>query len=215
MAGPTTSNTEEENRPMRIYGLTGGIATGKSEAAKRFVELGIPVIDADKAGHEAIEPGGAAAEAVLQTFGEGILTDRRIDRAKLGALVFSDEQARQRLNAIVHPIIKRKVAARCRALADQGYDVAIVDAALLAEGRKREACLSGLILITSSHDTRLLRLVEFRGLSADEAQWRIHAQAPPEEKVALADWVIKNDGTIDELCAQVNAVAKELKRHEG
>lgn len=198
---------------MRIYGLTGGTGSGKSEAGRMFEERGIPVLDADAIGHELIEPGGAAVEPVLEAFGAGILTDGRIDREKLGARVFRDPEARQRLNAILHPAIRMEVANRSALLAQNGHEFALVDAALLAENGRKDPYLSGLIVVNCPEDTRVQRLVALRGIDENEARRRIVAQTPPEKKIPIADWVIENSGTIEALEAEVERVAKELARH--
>jgi len=196
---------------MRIYGLTGGSGSGKSEVARRFMELGIPVIDADKVGHQILEPGGMAVEAVVQAFGEKVLTNARIDREKLGALVFEDEIARRTLNAIVHPLIKRGIAERCVELAQQGHPAVLVDAALLAESGRREEWLDGLILVTCRDDLRLKRLVESRSINASMARGRMAAQTPPETKIPLADWVIENEGTLEQLRERVDEIAATIR----
>lgn len=195
---------------MQLCGLTGGIASGKSEAAKRFAARGVPVIDADKVGHAMLAPGGAAAQAVVEAFGDGILSGGRIDREKLAGVVFGDPQARQRLNALVHPPVIREVAERCAALERQGHEIVIVEAALLAEGGARDAWLDKLIVVTCSAKTRRRRLIEIRGMNANEAQQRIDAQTPPETKVPAADWVIENEGTLEELHAQIDPIVGEL-----
>lgn len=195
---------------MKLYGLTGGIGCGKSEAAKRFVERGIPVIDADKIGHRMLEPGGPAAAGVVAAFGDAILTDGRIDRAKLGRVIFDDSAARRRLNALVHPPLMREVAEQCTRLGAAGHEGMIVDAALLAEDGRRDSWVTGLILVLCPADVRRRRLVEIRGMDPDEAQHRIDAQTPPEAKVPLADWVIENAGTIEDLRARVDEVADAI-----
>ena len=199
---------------MRIYGLTGGTGSGKSEAARRFASRGIPIIDADAVGHEVIAPGGAAEKSVIDAFGEGILTDGAIDRGKLGTQVFRNEEARKKLNSIVHPAIGMAIAMRCAALAEQ-RDVVIIDAALIAENGKKEDYLSGLMLVLCPDDLRVQRLVAHRGVDEAEARRRIAAQTPPEKKLALADWVIDNSGDIDALHARVDEVAEELMTHAG
>lgn len=195
---------------MKIYGLTGGIAAGKSEASRRFVELGIPVIDADRVGHEVIEPGGAAEQAVLDAFGEDILTQGRIDREKLGPIVFADPEARMKLNRIVHPAIGRETARRFAALSEEGHAAAIYDAPLLAEDGALRGGMAGLILVNCPREERLRRLVRLRGMSEEEALRRIGAQTPPEKKIPLATWVVENTGSIEDLRAHVDAIAKEL-----
>jgi dephospho-CoA kinase len=196
---------------MRIYGLTGGIGSGKSEVALRLVELGIPVIDADFVGHEILEPGGSAADAVIAAFGQAILTEGRIDREKLGAVVFDDDAARRRLNGIVHPAIARNIAERCAELVQQGHSSIVVEATLLAEDGQREPWMNGLILVLSSEDLRLSRLVRSRGMDPVDARKRMAAQTPPEEKASLADWVIENSGTLDELRAATDAVVDAIR----
>ena len=195
---------------MKIYGLTGGIASGKSEASRKFAELGIPVLDADKIAHEVIEPGGIAAGAVVEAFGEGILTCGRIDREKLGGIVFADREALQRLNGLVHPAVGSEMNLRSAKLAEEGHSVALFDAALLAEDGKLRDGFAGLILVLCERDERMRRLVEFREMTETEAARRIDAQTPPEEKIPLAKWLIDNNGDIGDLHAQVEAIAKEL-----
>ncbi|MCC6152737.1 MAG: dephospho-CoA kinase [Candidatus Hydrogenedentes bacterium] len=199
---------------MRIYGLTGGTGSGKTEAARRFASHRIPIIDADAIGHEVIASGGAAEKAVIDSFGPGILTDGAIDRSKLGAQVFRDDAARRKLNSIVHPAIGMAIALRCAALAET-HEMAIIDAALIAENGKKEDYLSGLILVLCPDDLRVERLVAHRGIDEAEARRRIAAQTPPENKLALADWVIDNSGGINALHARVDEIAEELRTHAG
>lgn len=194
---------------MKIYGLTGGIAAGKSEASRRFKERGIPVIDADKVGHAVTEPGGAAEQAVIEAFGDAIITSGIIDREKLGLVVFSDPEARMKLNGIVHPAIGRETAARFAAFAEEGHPVAVYDAPLLAEDGTLRGGFDGLIVVLCPREVRLKRLIETRGMSEEEANRRIDAQTPPEEKVRLAQWVIHNTGSIDDLRAEVDAIVEE------
>lgn len=199
---------------MRIYGLTGGTGSGKSEAGRRFSELGIPVIDADAIGHEVIAPGGAAEKDVIAAFGEGVVTDGAIDRAKLGARIFADNAARSRLNALVHPAIRMEIATRCAELAEKGNPIAIIDAALIGENGRRDDFLSGVILVLCPDEERVRRLMQNRGLSEDEARRRIASQTPPEAKLAIADWVIENKGTIEELYTEVDRIADEVRRYD-
>ena len=198
---------------MRVYGLTGGIASGKSEVARRFAERGIPVVSADAIGHEVIEPGTAGEAAVVEAFGESILTDGCIDREKLGAVVFADAVARRKLNAILHPWIGNEIAQRCQALASDGHEVVIVEAALFAEEDRLEPMLDGLILVVCSRETRLDRLARLRGLTPFEAEGRIDSQAAPEKKLALADWVVENEGTLAELEQRVDDVIGRILAH--
>lgn len=195
---------------MRVFGLTGGIASGKSEAARRLRELGVPVIDADKVGHSVIEPGGRAEAAVLEAFGTAILTNGRIDRSKLGAIVFANPGELERLNSIVHPLIKAEIARECATLRDKGHPLAVIDAALLGEGGKIADTIDGLVLILADKDVRIRRLVERRGLSEKAARARIEAQTPPESKIPLATWILENNGSLDAFLTLVDSVAGRM-----
>ncbi|MFA6239718.1 MAG: dephospho-CoA kinase [Candidatus Hydrogenedentales bacterium] len=199
---------------MKIYGLTGGIASGKSEVAKILSQEGIPVIDADAIGHAVLEPKGAGFQKVLGAFGDQILTGGRIDRAKLSARVFADATLRQALNSIVHPLIQNEVARECVVLAGRGHKLAVIEAALLGENGKKDPFLSGLILVTCPQETRLQRLLHNRGMTLEEAQGRIAAQALPESKLALCDHVIDNSGEIAATRERVLELAKELLAHD-
>ncbi len=198
---------------MRVYGLTGGIASGKSEVARRLAERGIPVLSADAIGHEVIEPGAAGEAVVVEAFGESILTDGCIDREKLGALVFADAAARKELSAILHPLIRNEVAQRCQALAAQGHETLVIEAALFGEGDPGEPMLDGLILVVCPQETRLDRLVRLRGLTPSEARDRIDSQVAPEKKLALADWVVENKGTLAELEQEVDDLIGRILAH--
>lgn len=197
-------------RRMKVYALTGGIAAGKSEVSRRFIELGVPVIDADRVAHSVIETGGAAEQGVLEAFGREILTCGKIDRQKLGALVFGDPEALQRLNALVHPAVGVEIAQRTARYAEDGSDIIIVEAALHAENGKLGPGLEALILVACPRETRMQRLTAQRGMTEEEARRRIDAQTPPEQKKVLARWVLENNGTLDQLRRQVDEIAKEL-----
>ena len=195
---------------MRVYGLTGGTGSGKSEAAKRFAERGIPVIDADAAGHALIAPGGAAEAGVIRAFGETILTHGRIDREKLAAVVFDAEESRCMLNALIHPAIFAEIGAQCARLAEAGYAAVMIDAALLGEGGAREPWLAGLVLVLASRETRARRLAASRGMAAAEIARRMAAQTPPEHKRSIANWVIENEGGIEDLHRRVDEIAESI-----
>lgn len=197
---------------MQIIGLTGGTGAGKSCAADRFESHGIPVIDADRVGHELIAQGGDAEAAVLAEFGPEIVVCGTISRAKLGARVFSDPEALAALNRIMHPRIADRIAERCGELADAGHHVVIVDGAILGDGGALEPWLAGLILVSSPADDRVARLVAQRGWSREDAWERVRAQVDPESKRPLARWVIENDRELSHLYEQVDAVARDLLR---
>ncbi len=195
---------------MRIYALTGGIGSGKSEAAKLFESLGIPVIDADRIGHEVIEPGGSAERGVIDAFGETILTDGRIDRKKLADRVFGDRDALARLNSLTHPAVLQQIGRRTAELAGAGHGRAVIEAALHAEDGKLADWMAGLVLVTCPEVLRIERLVRGRGMSETEARARIASQTPPEKKAPLARWIITNDGDLGQLKKQVAKIALEM-----
>lgn len=195
---------------MRIWGLTGGIGSGKSEVAKILGESGIPVIDADAIGHQMLEVTSPGFTRIVEAFGEQILSGGAIDREKLATLVFTDGHARQRLNSIVHPLIQAEVARRCADLAEQGHAAAVIEAALLGEGGAKDPFLSGIILVVCPEDVRLRRLEQSRNMTREEALRRIAAQTAPERKLALADHVIDNSGDLHALKDRVLKLAGEL-----
>jgi len=196
---------------VRKLGLTGGIASGKSSVAAMLCELGFTVLDADALGHQLMEPTQPAYDEILTEFGADLVSaDGLIDRRKLGALVFSDPAKLARLNAILHPRIRKamldKFAVWQRA-ADR--DVIFVEAALLVEaGFDKE--LDGLVVTWSQPEQQLQRLVA-RGLSETEALRRISAQLAPDEKLRHAKYKIDCSGTIESTRAQVQALAKTLR----
>lgn len=197
----------------RILGLTGGTGAGKSLAAERFRQAGIPVLDADRIGHEVIAPGGAAYEEVRKSFPEAVAEDGSIDRRELGKRVFSDPSARLILNHIVHPAIRTVVYQEAENLYQQGFTVILVDAALLAEDGQLQDYLDGLILVMAPEELRIERLIKHCGLSREMALARVASQISPKEKLKLADYVINNAGTLEDLHGQVDAVAEDLRNY--
>jgi dephospho-CoA kinase len=188
---------------MRIIGLTGGIGSGKSTVARFLAELGAGVVDLDKIGHEALKPGGAARERVVDEFGKDILTaGGDIDRAKLGKLVFRDRRALRRLNRITHPAIDTAVNTRLEEYRRQGVRVVVLEAAAMLEAGK--ASQADEIWVTVAPEATVLeRLGERGGLSREESQARIRAQLTNEERVKHADAIIDTDCSLDELKARV------------
>ncbi len=199
-----------EKHGIRIYGLTGGIGSGKSEVAKCLAACGVPVLQADSIGHEVLAPGGAAEKAVVEAFGEDIMVCGRIDRRRLAEKVFTNPERLAQLNAITHPVIVRKILEAASELAREGHRAVIIEAALWAEGGLREPWMDGLILVTAKPETRIKRLVERRGMSEEEARARLRAQSSPETKVAVADWVIDNDGGLNALSKKVDLFLEAL-----
>jgi dephospho-CoA kinase len=190
---------------MRVYGLTGGIASGKSTVSTMFREAGIPVIDADALAREVVEPGQPALAEIAQRFPGTVGPDGRLDRAKLGALVFTDADARRALNAITHPRIQALALERTTALADEGVPVAVYDAALLIENKLHEA-MNGVILVACPVETQRARLMARNQLTEAEANQRIASQMPLEAKKPFATWIIDNGGSLEATRAQVKQV---------
>jgi len=184
---------------MQIVGLTGGIGAGKSTVANMFAQLGALVVDADQLSRQAIEPGSAGFDEVVAAFSEQVITDGDIDRKKLGAIVFKDSGKRKILESIIHPKVQELLAAKISTL--NPGDVLVYEIPLLVETGAQEK-FDYIITVESDIENRLDRLFE-RGLSEEEAERRIAAQASQEEREAVADCVIVNDGDRAELFAQV------------
>jgi dephospho-CoA kinase len=184
---------------MLIVGLTGGIGAGKSTVANMFAQLGALVVDADQLARQAIEPGSIGFDQVVATFSEKILTDGDIDRQKLGTIVFKDLAKRKALESIIHPKVQELFAAKVNALNPD--DILIYEIPLLVETGAKDK-FDYIITVESDIENRLDRLFE-RGLSEEEAERRIRAQASQEQREAAADCVIVNDSDRAELFARV------------
>ena len=191
--------------------MTGGIASGKSTVAKRMRMLGAVVIDADQIARDVVQPGQPALVQIAEQFGEHLLLDDgSLNRSALGALVFQDEHQRATLESILHPrIASASMMQIARAQAESAEPI-VYDAALLVEnGRHRD--FAALIVVACSPETQRERLMLRDGLSHREAQQRLDSQLPLEYKVALADYVIDNDGTLAELYERVDALVSTLR----
>lgn len=195
---------------MKVYGLTGGIASGKSEASRHFASLSVPVIDSDALAHEIIEPDGVAFQSVVEAFGSEILTEGEIDRGKLGAIAFQNTEALETLNQLIHPAVHSECTRLCAKYAAEGHPVTIIEAALHAEDGILNEGLDGLIVVDCPEDIRLERLIEQRGMSQVEAIQRVESQTPPEKKLPLARWIIHNDTGLVHLHEQVEAIVQEF-----
>lgn len=196
--------------PMLRVGLTGGIGAGKSEVSRLLVSYGAVLIDADRIAREVVEPGTPGLAAVVDAFGEGVLTgDGALDRPKLGSIVFADPERLATLNAIVHPLVGAR-SAELESAAGPG-DVVIHDVPLLTENGL--APLYDLVVVVdASPETQLDRLVRLRGMTEEEAGARMAAQATRAARREIADLVIDNDGPLDALEPQVREVWDELAR---
>lgn len=195
---------------LRLVGLTGGIASGKSTVSGMFRSLGAPIIDADQVAREVVAPGEPALAEIAARFPGVVDGSGNLDRAALGARVFADAGERQALNAILHPRIQQRVLEKTWALADAGVRLAIYDVPLLVENRLQDS-LSGVILVSVPPEVQRARLMARNGYSPEEAQARIDAQLPLEEKKKVATWIIDNAGTVEETRRQVEQVWKALQ----
>lgn len=197
---------------MLKVGLTGSIAVGKSFVCNIFRELGCYVIDADQTSRDVVEPNTPGLARIVKEFGEEVLdSDGRLDRKKLGAIVFGDEAKRQLLNSIVHPLVKERQNKWLAEVESRSPDaIAIVDAALMIEsgGYRR---FDKLIVVWCDADIQLQRLMKRDGMTMAEAEARINAQMPQDEKRSYADLEIDTSGTTEQTRERTIAVFKELK----
>jgi dephospho-CoA kinase len=197
---------------MLRVGLTGGIGSGKSEVSQRLAALGAVVLDGDMAARAVVEPGTPGLARIAETFGPGVLApDGSLDRAKLAGIVFADEAAREKLNAITHPLIhEHLVAAEAAAIKAGGPDAIVVhDIPLLAEGQ-RAALFDLVIVVDVPPEVQVARLAG-RGMPAGQARARMAAQAARDQRLAVADIVIDNSGTLADLDRRVSEVWADLQ----
>ena len=187
---------------MLRVGLTGGIGSGKSTVARLLAEHGAYVVDSDVLAREVVAPGTPGLAAVVEEFGPGVLDGAELDRAALAAIVFGDDEARARLNAIVHPLVGAAAAERYAA-APEGA-VVVHDVPLLVEAGM-VPLFDVVVVVDADEETRVRRLVE-RGLPEEDARARIAAQASRETRNAAAHHVVTNDGTVDDLRGRVAAL---------
>ncbi|WP_432975790.1 dephospho-CoA kinase [Dactylosporangium sp. CA-233914] len=195
---------------MKMVGLTGGIGAGKSAVAQRLAALGAVIVDADRLAREVVAPGTEGLARVVEAFGPGVLDPSgALDRPALARIVFADTEARGRLEAITHPLVRARTAELVTA-APPG-SIIVNDVPLIVE--KNMAGLYSLVVIVfASLSTRLDRLIRIRGMSRDEAMARISAQASDEQRHAVADIEIFNDGTPEDLDRAVAAAWEAIRR---
>jgi dephospho-CoA kinase len=193
-----------------LVGLTGGIGSGKSTVSKMLAERGAVVFDADALARVAVEPGTPGHDAIVERFGAEVLgPDGELDRDALARVVFADPAARRDLEAIVHPEVRRLLAEGCEAYGDTDR-VVVFSAPLLVETGMHTA-FQVLVLVSAPPDLQIERLLRERGLSEEQARARIAAQAPLEDKAAVADVIVDNDGPIEELEKQVDRLWAALR----
>jgi dephospho-CoA kinase len=193
-----------------LFGLTGGIASGKSAVSARLRERGVPVIDADVLAREVVLPGTEGHREVAEAFGKEVIAkDGTIDRKALGTLIFADDTKRRRLVAITHPRIGALTARRAEELAAKGERIACYDAALLVENSVQDS-FRPLVVVAAPEELQVARIVARDGVSEDGARARVRAQMPLEKKIAVADYVIHNTGTLEELAKKTDEVLEKI-----
>ncbi len=198
---------------MILAGLTGGIASGKSEASRIFKKLGAYIIDADEIAHALLEPNTPTWKEVVKSFGTDILrTDQTIDRTRLGRVVFDDPRKLTILNAILHPSVFAEKERRRKAIAHSDPQaIVIFDAPLLIETKAHE-WVDKVVVVTVDRKTQLKRLMERNGLSRQEAQERIKAQMPLSEKIKYADYLVDSGKPLSDMEIRIRQIFEELKQ---
>lgn len=200
---------------MRVIGLTGGIATGKSTFAALLRARGVPVVDADALARAVVEPGTPALAEIAREFGAEVLRpDGTLDRKRLGERVFADAGARRRLEEITHPAVRAAMLAETLRLAGEGHALVFYDAPLLYEVGL-DAVLDSVVVVWAPRALQRRRLVERDGLSPEEAEARLAAQLPVDEKAARADRVVENAGPEAELSAKADRLLEDLRQGRG
>jgi dephospho-CoA kinase len=190
-------------------GLTGGVASGKSSVSAILRELGAVVIDADQLAREVVEKGTPGLERVVAAFGPEVLTaDGDLDRAKVGSIVFADDDQRRVLEAIVHPLVFERIVALEEEASDA--DLVVHDIPLLAESGRADT-FDAVIVVDAPAEVQVDRMVRDRGWTRADAEARLAAQAGREDRRAIATYVIDNTGTLDDLRRRVTEVVEELR----
>lgn len=200
---------------LSVIGLTGGIGAGKSEVARVFRRVGIPVVDADRIAREQMQRGRPVHDEVVAAFGPDVLgEDGEVDRRRLAQVVFADPERLRTLNRITHPRVVAEVERRLAVLAEMGHPVAVVEAALLVE-TGLHASLDRIVVVTAPEDERVARVATRDGVPADEVRARVAAQVPDSERARAATWVVVNDGSLDDLRREAARLAVEIARGTG
>jgi dephospho-CoA kinase len=196
---------------MKVIGLTGNIACGKTIVAKMFEELGARIIDADYIARLVVEPGEPAWKEIVEKFGPEILNpDDTINRKELGDIVFKDKEKREELNNITHPRIIERIKLILEEYRKEKVEVVIIEAALIVEKGGMKPIISGLILITADEEAEITRLIKRDGVSRKQAITRIKSQMPLSEKIKYANYIIDNSGNLKDTRNQVREVWKKI-----
>ncbi len=194
---------------MHLIGLTGGIASGKSTVARRLREKGALLVDADEVAREIVEPGQPALEEIARRFPGVVGPDGRLDRARLGARVFGDDAERAALNAITHPRVRARMLELAAAAAGRGEARVVFDVPLLIENGLQQG-MHAVILVWAPREVQKARLMARDGLGAVEAEARLAAQLPLDEKRRHATWIIDNSGALEDTLRQVDDVWQKV-----
>jgi dephospho-CoA kinase len=196
---------------LRLFGLTGGLASGKSAVAALLRARGLPVIDADQLAREVVAPGSEGLEAVVAAFGRGILcADGSLDRAALAEIVFGDAAKRRTLNGILHPRIGALTAERAAELEARGEPLACYEAALLVENGLADA-FRPLVVVAVPEEIQIARAMARDGAAEEHVRARLRAQMPLSAKIAAADHVIDNAGSLEQTERQVDEVLRAIR----
>lgn len=196
---------------MKVIGITGNIASGKSTVARMFEALGARIIDADEIARIVVEPGAPAWEEIISEFGRDVLEpDGAINRKRLADIVFGDEAKRKRLNDITHPRIRERISELLREYEKEGAPVVMVEATLIVERGGLKSLIDGLIVVTADEETQIERLIRDKGYKREEAVSRLRAQMPAREKMMHGDYIIDNSGSLEDTRARVKTVSEAI-----
>lgn len=196
---------------MAVYGLTGGIGAGKSTVCRLLQEAGVAVVFADEVGRQVVARQSDGLAAIVSTFGKQVLdSSGALDRKALGALVFHNADKRRQLESILHPLVKQRSQAMFRELLEQGNPIVVYESALLFESQ-RHLEMQANILVTASEALRVARVQQRDGCTAEDVRARINAQMDEAEKCRMADYILDNNGDIEALRQQVQALVATLQ----
>jgi len=205
-----SSRTSSYHPRVHLFGLTGGIASGKSAVAARLRDRGVPVIDADQLARDAVTAGSPGLAQIVETFGEGVLAaDGTLDRKKLADQVFNDDAKRKALNGIVHPIVTTLTFKRAAELRDAGHPLACYEAALIVENGVADA-FRPLVVVAAPEETQIARACARDKAAVADVRARIRAQTPLADKVKVADFVIENAGSLADLERRTDEVLTSI-----